>query len=141
MPCYLDREAGGARSPESTFPPLPVPGLGMLGSPLSVLPPAGINKNIIPSPRSWLLYWSARQIFHNVGSSNWAPCQSPAPQVASELQSGGATGVGLEGSRSPHGRHYSGGWHRDGSCRFAQGWEEGTGLSISQPEAAQRRRG
>lgn len=69
-----------------------------------VLPPPGVNKNIMPSPRSWLLHWPARQIFHNVGSSNWAPCQSQAPQVASALQSGGAAWVGLEGLRSPHGR-------------------------------------
>lgn len=34
------------------FPLFPGPGLGMSGLPLSVLSPPGINKNIIPSPRS-----------------------------------------------------------------------------------------
>lgn len=98
-----------------------------------VLPPPGINKNIIPSPRSQLLYWPTRQIFHNVGSSNWASCQSQAPQVVSVLQSGRAARVGLEGSLCTwEPGLYSGAWRQSGSRRFLRAEKRGHGnLSAS----------
>lgn len=58
----------------------------------------------MPFPGSRLLYWPARQVFHNVGSFNWASCQSRVPQVASVLQSGGAAWVGLAAPLSVGGR-------------------------------------
>lgn len=48
---YLDRELWGAYLDLKTAFLFPGPRLEMLGLPLSVLPPPGINKNIIPSPQ------------------------------------------------------------------------------------------
>lgn len=75
-----------------------------------------------------------------MGSSNWASCQSPAPQVASERQSGGAAGVGLEGSPA-HGRQRllrCVAWQRGGSRHFLGAGERGQGgppASWSRPSA------
>lgn len=57
------------------------------------------------------------------------------------LQSGGAAWVGLEGSRSPLSTWEACITQVDDikvGVGLAQGWEERTGLSISQPEATQR---
>lgn len=105
-----------------------------------VPPPPGINKNTMPFPGSRLLYWPARQVFHNVGSFNWASCQSRVPQVASVLQSGGAAWVGLAAPLSAGGeaRHCSGGWQQGGSGHFLGAGQRGPGhpsASLRQPSA------